>query len=126
VLVYAPAKNFVINISKNIDAGSEAVQCILNSKTYIFDNPSLKFGEIQSVNEYVIPAAIMVNNPDTRWIFVFELRSGWIREEVEFCLNAVRSILNYRLFSESVKSELEQAVQIQKSLLPVSPQNTRL
>jgi len=121
VLVYAPAKSFVINIPANIDAGSEAVQYIINSKTYIFDNPSLKFGEIQSVNEYVIPAAIMVNNPDTRWIFVFELRSGWIREEVEFCLNAVRSILNYRLFSESVKSELEQAVQIQKSLLPVSP-----
>ncbi len=120
VLVYATEKASVVNISQNISAGSEAVQSILNSKTYIFDNPGLKFGEIQS-NEYAIPAAITVNNPDTRWIFVFELRSGWIREEVEFCLNAVRSILNYRLFSESVKSELEQAVQIQKSLLPLTP-----
>jgi sigma-B regulation protein RsbU (phosphoserine phosphatase) len=61
----------------------------------------------------------LVNSPNSSWIFVFELKSNWIREEIEFCLNAVRSSLNYRLFSESVKSELEQAVQIQKSLLPL-------
>jgi len=126
ILIYAPSKPGIVITAKNIPISSEAIQSILNSKTYIFDNPAFSIGDIQSSNsqrdkEYAIPAAIIVNNPDNRWIFVFELNSGWVREEIEFCLNAVRSILNYRLFSESVKSELEQAVQIQKSLLPLSP-----
>lgn len=121
IFIYASSKTSAVNIAKNIPINSEAIQSILNSQTYIFDNPSFSIGELQSSSEYAIPVAIIVNNPDNRWIFVFELKSGWIREEIEFCLNAVRSSLNYRLFSESVKSELEQAVQIQKSLLPLKP-----
>lgn len=121
IFIYASSKTSIVNIAKNIPINSEAIQSILNSQTYIFDNPSFSIGELQSSSEYAIPAAIIVNNPDNRWIFVFELKSGWIREEIEFCLNAVRSSLNYRLFSESVKSDLEQAVQIQKSLLPLKP-----
>ncbi|NWF89155.1 MAG: PP2C family protein-serine/threonine phosphatase [Ignavibacteriaceae bacterium] len=121
IFIYASSKTSVVNIAKNIPINSEAIQSILNSQTYIFDNPSFSIGELQTKSEYAIPVAITVNNPDNRWIFVFELKSGWIREEIEFCLNAVRSSLNYRLFSESVKSELEQAVQIQKSLLPTKP-----
>ena len=119
ILIYASTKPGIVNTAKNIPADSEAIQSIINSHTYIFDNPNLKFGELQSSGEYAIPAAILVNSPNSSWIFVFELKSNWIREEIEFCLNAVRSSLNYRLFSESVKSELEQAVQIQKSLLPL-------
>ena len=121
IFIYASSKSSIVNIAKNIPINSQAIQSILNSQTYIFDNPSYSIGELQSISEYAIPVAITVNNPDNRWIFVFELKSGWIREEIEFCLNAVRSSLNYRLFSESVKSELEQAVQIQKSLLPTKP-----
>jgi len=120
ILVYASSKPGIVKTAENIPISSEAIQSILNSKTYIFDNPVFSIGDMQSRTEYAIPAAITVNNPDNRWIFVFELKSGWIREEIEFCLNAVRSVLNYRLFSESVKSELEQAVQIQKSLQPLS------
>jgi sigma-B regulation protein RsbU (phosphoserine phosphatase) len=120
VLVYSPSKPGLVETPESISTSSDAVQAILASKTYIFNNPALSIGESQSSYEYAIPAAITVHNPDNRWIFIFELQSGWIREEVEFCLNAVRSVLNYRLFSESVKSELEQAVQIQKSLLPTS------
>ncbi len=36
VLVYAPAKSFVINIPANIDAGSEAVQYIYKFKNLHF------------------------------------------------------------------------------------------
>ena len=46
------------------------------------------------------------------------LKSNWQREEIEFCLNAVRSALTYRLISESLNNEMQQAVHIQKSLLP--------
>jgi len=120
VLVYASSKPGRVNTAKNLPTASEAVQSVLTSKTYIFDNPGFSIGDMQAGSEYAIPAAVTVSNPDSRWIFIFELMSGWIREEIEFCLNAVRSVINYRLFSESVKSELEQAVQIQKSLLPLN------
>src|SRR3990172_3923112 len=39
-------------------------------------------------------------------------------EEFIFSLNAIRTALNYRLFSDAIKTDLEQADQIQKSLLP--------
>jgi hypothetical protein len=123
ILIYASSKPGIVATAKNIPTKSEAVQSILNSQTYIFDNPGFSIGDLQSEGEYAIPVAITVTSPNSRWIFVFELKSGWIREEIEFCLNAVRSSLNYRLFSESVKSDLEQAVQIQKSLLPLKAPN---
>ena len=104
--------------------GSEPVQLVLNNKMYIFDDSRLS-PEIMLIhnNSYAVPVAFIVESHGNLWMFVFELQSGWIREEIEFCLNAVRTLLNYRLFSESVKSELEQAVQIQKSLLPTSSPN---
>jgi sigma-B regulation protein RsbU (phosphoserine phosphatase) len=44
-----------------------------------------------------------------------------MREEIEFCLNAVRTLLNYRLRSEAMKNDMQQAAVIQQSLLPISP-----
>ncbi len=110
------------HILKSIPFDSEALQAILKWKTYIFDNPALTIDKsINIQKEYRIPAAITVRSTDERWVFVFELKSGWIREEIEFCLNAVRTVLNYRLTSESVTGEMQHAAQIQQSLLPASP-----
>ena len=108
-------------IEADLSVDSSAVQSILNSKTYIFDDPESGMG-IKDTNkkDYAIPAAININNQEHSWILIFELRSGWIREEIEFCLNAVRAVLSYRLLSESIKNEYEQAFLIQKSLLPTS------
>ncbi len=106
---------------EKIPAESQAVQLLLKSKTYIFDNPELTIDKTVGQNgEYRIPAAITVRSKDQRWIFIFDLMSGWIREEIELCLNAVRTVLSYRLTSEAVKSEMEQAAQIQQSLLPLT------
>jgi hypothetical protein len=111
-----------IDIEAILFINSNVVQSILISKTYIFDNPFFDPG-IKDIpqKEYAIPAAIVVNNQEQNWILFFELKSGWVREEIEFCLNAVRAVLNYRLLSESIKNEYEQAFLIQKSLLPTSP-----
>ncbi len=110
--------NYIVT---NIPFDSEAIQAILKWKTYIFDDPLLTIDKsINIQKEYRIPAAITVRSTEQRWIFVFELKSGWIREEIEFCLNAVRTVLNYRLTSESVTGEMQHAAQIQQSLLPAS------
>jgi len=110
-----------IDIEPTLSINSNVVQSVLNSKTYIFDNPLFATSSNSNPQKvYAIPTAIEVHNQEQSWILLFELKSGWIREEIEFCLNAVRNILNYRLQSESIKNEYEQAFLIQKSLLPTT------
>jgi sigma-B regulation protein RsbU (phosphoserine phosphatase) len=90
--------------------------------TYIYDHPVFNIDGFEySEGEYRTNAAFTVSSPTHSWIFVFELKSGWIREEIDLCLNAIRTALNYRLVAESIKNELEQANQIQQSLLPMVP-----
>ncbi|MCD6117741.1 PP2C family protein-serine/threonine phosphatase, partial [bacterium] len=45
----------------------------------------------------------------------------WVYEEIMLFLRAMRTALNYRLFSEMVGTDLERSEQIQKSLLPKFP-----
>ena len=101
---------------------------MLKSKTYIFDNPLLTIDKgINNQSEYKIPAAIVIGNSEFSWILVFELKSGWIREEIELCFNAVRTMLNYRFLTEASQNDIEKAANIQKSLLPsVAPQFPKL
>jgi sigma-B regulation protein RsbU (phosphoserine phosphatase) len=99
-----------------------AVMLVLKSMTYIYDRPVFSEDGIEEEeSEYRTHAAFTVSSADHTWIFVFELKDGWVREEINFCLNAIRTALNYRLVSESIKNELEQAEQIQQSLLPKIP-----
>ena len=92
------------------------------SMTYIYDKPVFHIDRIDGEEgEYKTNAAFTVNSPNHSWIFVFELMSGWIREEIDLCLNAIRTALNYRLVAESIQNEMEQANQIQLSLLPMIP-----
>lgn len=101
---------------------AEAAQLVIRNGCYIYNDPALSINrQISLQREYTVPAAFIVQNPSRRWIFVFALRSGWVREEVEFCLNAVRAQLNFRLFSDAMKNDVRQAEVIQQSLLPSSP-----
>ncbi len=115
-LIYAQVEK---NIRKTILLSSKSVQNALEFKLYIFNDSDMREDfRNNGIKEYTIPAAIVVKNPDNTWILVFDLKSGWIREEVEFCFNAVRAAINYRLYSEALKNEMEQAAYIQQSLLP--------
>jgi sigma-B regulation protein RsbU (phosphoserine phosphatase) len=110
-----------VDIETNLATNSKSVQLVINNKTYIFDSPGFGIGiKDNDKKEYAIPAAISIQNQDHEWIVIYELKNGWIREEIEFCLNTVRSVINYRLLAESIKNEYEQAYLIQKSLLPTS------
>lgn len=118
--------NRTSKIKEHVPIESESIQILLHNKIYIYDKDDLTFaGWKEQNNEYTIPAALTVSSPENRWIILFELKEGWEREEIEFCLNAVRTALNYRLVSDSVKNEMEQAVQIQKSLLPQEAPNIK-
>jgi sigma-B regulation protein RsbU (phosphoserine phosphatase) len=109
-------------LKPKISIDDPSAQLVMKSLTYIFDRPVFSIDGIEdNINDYKTHAAFLVSSPSNEWIFVFELISGWIREEIDLCLNAIRTSLNYRLISESVKNELEQAVQIQQSLLTAVP-----
>ncbi len=122
VLLSPPGQPRLKNAIARLPMASEAIQRVLQFGSYIFDDPALAvvFG-IDGDGEYAIPAAFLVTkNQSERWLFLFDLHGGWMREEVEFCMNAVRAALNYRLFSDAVKSDMQQAAHIQQSLLPAS------
>lgn len=100
----------------------EAVELTIRNGSYIFNDLSLRINrQSGSPREPLLPAAFYLQSPSRRWIFIFALSSGWMREEVEFCLNAVRAQLNFRLHAEAMKNDMQQAALIQQSLLPSSP-----
>ncbi|HES59869.1 MAG: serine/threonine-protein phosphatase [Calditrichaceae bacterium] len=109
---------------KKVTIESPNIKKVLEHGTFIFDSSNEDSRCILSENNPdMVPAAMSVNSPEGNWLIVFGLREGWIREEITLFLNAMRTALNYRLFSDIIKSELQQTVQIQKSLLPKkSPQ----
>lgn len=97
----------------------EVVQLAYQNRSYIYE----KKEHIQAFHSTAAAAtqtqtAIWVHSPDRSWLWVFSLSPGWEREEVNLFTNSVRMALNYRLFSDNIGGRLEQAVQIQKSLLP--------
>jgi sigma-B regulation protein RsbU (phosphoserine phosphatase) len=121
VLISPLSNNEKVKIETDLPINSPEVQSVLLNKTYIFDNSGFGIGTKGGhKKEYAIPVAVTVRSQEHDWILIFELRNEWVREEIEFCLNAVRAVLNYRLLSESIKNEFEQAYLIQKSLLPTS------
>jgi len=105
-------------LDEQIAKESPAAQMALSHGSYIFDQRGLSFQQNQTTGQYSIPAAMVIQGPAHRWIVVVELRSGWMREEVMFSLNAIATSINQRLFAEAIQTDLEQAAQIQSSLLP--------
>ena len=110
------------NAEDPVALDAEVAQLVIRNGSYIYNDAALRINQPNSLQKgYTIPAAFTVQNPSQRWIFVFALKSGWVREEVEFCLNAVRALLNFRLHSDAMNNDVQQAAVIQQSLLPSSP-----
>lgn len=116
-MVY-PGEKFT-NWTTTFSDDSETIQLALKHRSYIYDEPAQNQSFFKSPPD-IAPhqTAILVHNQDEQWMIVFQLRFGWVREETSLFLNAVRTSINYRLFTDTIGGRLEQAVQIQKSLLP--------
>jgi serine phosphatase RsbU (regulator of sigma subunit) len=119
VLIYSIHETHHHSHTAKLPVNSDVVQLAFKNRSYIYDRPEMnnKFG-IYDSHEYVINAAIWVHSTDRQWLLVFELKEGWVREEISLFLNSVRTALNYRLFSEFMGNVMEKAKQIQQSLLP--------
>jgi len=105
--------------ASQIPIQSEAIQLVAQNRSYIFDN--VKFNKTflnPEQSETETPAALWVHSPDQQWLVVFNLSNSWERDEISLFLNSVRIALNYRIFSDLLSDRMEQATQIQRSLLP--------
>jgi sigma-B regulation protein RsbU (phosphoserine phosphatase) len=103
-----------------LSVSNPAVENVLKHGAFLYESPS----EIPSwyvpgkgdAPEFV--AFRLDGPPGHRYLFLFTLRPGWVRDELAFCLNGVRFSLNYRLKADAAQGELDTAAAIQNSLLP--------
>ncbi len=118
ILIYSLGKNKWANI---IEVESDVILKTRKYDSYIFDKPELRktFG-LDNYSSNLVPAAITINTPERQLLIVFGLQDGWIREEISLFINAFQMALTFRLFSDIMDSEMQKAVQIQRSLLPRS------
>lgn len=106
----------------SLSLSQENLQLVLQHGCYIYDDLALTLDpKVESGMGYSALAAFVVEEEKELWIMAFELDHGWEHEEIEFCLNTVRTAIAYRIAAERFQSDLRQAAQIQLSLLPDSP-----
>ena len=102
----------------SLSSQSQVMRLALKHRSYIYSDPDLSDAFFTTAGTNTNVTAILVHKQDQQWLIIFDLTPGWIREEVSLFLNAVRTSLNYRLFTDIIGGHLQQAVEIQKSLLP--------
>ncbi|HDQ45861.1 MAG TPA: hypothetical protein ENN17_10255 [bacterium] len=117
-LIHTQSDREGTEIVRHIGASEPAIKALLKHGSYIYDQGDLSGAFQIRCHAHVTPAAISIHMADRFWLFVFALGDGWVREETLLFLNAVRTALNYRIFSELMDNELTMAEEIQKSLLP--------
>lgn len=109
---------------KKIDVNSPAIHEVLEHGSFIYDTPEMSSHlGVDITNGADVPAAIKIISSENQWLLMFGLSNRWAREEVTLYLNSIRTALNYRLFMDKMGGDLEQAVEIQQSLLPKKSPN---
>jgi len=119
ILIEPKDKEASKNFATQIPVQSEAIQLISKNRSYIYDSMIYNRTFLEpGATATETPAALWVHSPDQNWLFVFALGDNWDRDEISLFLNSVRIALNYRIFSDILSDRMEQATQIQRSLLP--------
>jgi sigma-B regulation protein RsbU (phosphoserine phosphatase) len=94
------------------------LQLLVEHKVFIFDptvpgqSPELeaRLGGLES-------AAFLVDG-EPGHIFAYGLRPGWQRDDLDFALNTLRNAIDLRVTVYGLQTDIEQAAEIQRSLLP--------
>jgi sigma-B regulation protein RsbU (phosphoserine phosphatase) len=94
------------------------LQLVLSHGVYLFDEhvegqDAAVEGRLGGLNS----AAILIE-AEPRRILAFGLRPGWERVHLDFALNTIRNAINHRIRLESLTTDIAQAAEIQRSLLP--------
>ncbi len=108
--------------AETVDLLSRPLALLLQHGVYIFADPDHddappRYGLLPRRPS---AAAVLGRRPN-RYVLMFLLADGWARVELDFTLNTVRAALGSRLMEERVRGSLEQAAEIQQSLLVEEP-----
>lgn len=96
------------------------IQLLLTHGVFIFDRTTEGLSEdLEKRLGGPESAAIMVKS-DPRRILAFGLRPGYERDHLDFALNTIRNAINHRVNIEEMVTDVAQAAEIQRSLLPES------
>jgi sigma-B regulation protein RsbU (phosphoserine phosphatase) len=108
--------------AETVDAQTRPLALVLQHGVYIFADPDHDDAppRFSLLPRRASAAAVLGRRPD-RYVLMFVLGDGWPREELDFTLNTIRAALGSRLMEERVRGTLEQAAEIQQSLLLEEP-----
>jgi len=105
-------------LTEELSPATPPLSLVLRHRAYIFaDTEAWPF----AMATERAAAAIVVGRRPNRYAFFFLLAAGWVREELDFALNTVRAALGSRLVDERVRGSVQQAAEIQQSLLVEEP-----
>jgi sigma-B regulation protein RsbU (phosphoserine phosphatase) len=98
------------NWPRSIRKDEEAIELLSRHKSYIFvDTVDPPWGR---------GSVAVLLGIDDEYLLVFMLQDGWVRETLEFSLNTIRSTLNFSSSTSRFSADLQEAYEIQRSLLP--------
>jgi stage II sporulation SpoE-like protein len=108
--------------TETFDLQTRPAALVLQHGVYIFADPGAEDAPPRHGLAPARPtAAVVVGRRPKRYVLLFVLGDGWVREELDFALNTVRAALGSRLMEERALGSLEQAAEIQQSLLVEEP-----
>jgi len=132
-LLYAPRRDDLALLSRvgdlrglpvpeAVDPGLPPLRLVFQHGVYIFADPGAddapaRFGLLPPG----AAAGVAIGRRPNRYVLLFLLGPGWVREELDFTLNAVRVALGSRMVEERLRGGLTEAAQIQQSLLVEEP-----
>jgi len=97
------------------------LELVLEHGIYIFDaTVEGQSAEIENRLGGLESIAILVEGRPRR-ILAFGLRGGWDRDNLDFAVKTIRNAINQRLAVVDLKTDVDQAAEIQRSLLPETP-----
>jgi sigma-B regulation protein RsbU (phosphoserine phosphatase) len=109
-------------LAETLPAEGPPLALVFRHRVYIFPEP---FAEGAPYRLGLLPragaAALVVGRRPNRVVFFFLLDDGWPSEELDFALNTVRAALGSRLVDARVRGSVQQATEIQESLLEDAP-----
>jgi sigma-B regulation protein RsbU (phosphoserine phosphatase) len=94
------------------------VQLVLEHQVFVFDSSvEGQSEELEGRLGGLESAAILVDSVPQR-ILAFGLKPGWERDDLDFALNTLQNAINLRVQVHGLQTDIEQAAEIQQSLLP--------
>ncbi len=97
----------------------EVAEAVLRNGVYLFDGSVQPEGALPDLGAPDTAGVAIEGEP--RRILAFCLREDWPRDDVDFALSTLRNAIHDRMRFQEIQVDLQQAAEIQRSLLPRGP-----